>query len=209
MPVNSRIQLMSTIAGTWIVAPAADFWEVEPNSLALTSCVVLALLSLFLCGLGLSIAATSLRLSTARVGILAVGELLALSIVEIAAVRIFWASETFKYLLFRQTVGWGCAFLIVVISVGIFLLRSRRNLRLNQQREPTSRLRIAFTILAGLVVSVAIAYGFARLRTYAPSDAVFRTARTAESVFIIGLPTLLLTALVVAIFPLENRIVRR
>jgi hypothetical protein len=49
-----------------------------------------------------------------------------------------------------------------------------------------TRLLAAFTTLTGLIVSVAIAYGFARLRTYAPNDAMFRTARAAESVFILG-----------------------
>jgi hypothetical protein len=197
MSVALRAQLMSTIAGAWLLAPGADFWEVEPNSLILFACVGLALSSLFLCGLGLANAASRLRLSVTRVGIFATGELLVLSIMEIAGVRLLWGTDTFKYLLSRQTVGCVCAILIVMFSIGVFLRRRRSEQRENEERQPSSRPLAAFTTLTGLIVSVAIAYGFAQFRTYAPNDAMFRTARAAESVFILGLPALLLTVLVV------------
>lgn len=196
LPLAHFAQWMSAVAGAWLLAPGADFWEVEPNSLLLLICVGLALSNLFVCGLWLADAATRLRLSVTQVGIFATGELLVLSLLEIAGVRSVWGTDTFKYLLFRQTAGWACALLIILFSIAVFLRGRLSKQREDDPRRHSSRRCEAWLMtLAVLIVSVAIAYGFAHLRTYAPNDSVFRTARAAESVFLLGLPILLLTVL--------------
>ena len=197
MHLTARTRLGLAIAGAWLLAPAADFREVGgPVSATLFLGVVLTWLGLILCGWALACAAGKLHVSAATVGVVAVGELLVLSVLEIAAVRLFWGEDTAKYLVFRESVGWTSAILIAVILTPALLRRLRSGVHAGLSLQPV-RWGTIVAILVLLIVSGAVAYGFALLRTYAFDDGIVRTARAAESVFLLGFPTLLVTTLIV------------